>query len=242
MGIFLLLILLGLVIGSFVGVVTYRIPRNLGFVKGRSFCDLCKKDLSWYDNIPIISFLYYHGRSRCCNKKISIRYPLIELFFALGAVVLYYLFSFSLFPITYFLFTILLAILVIDLENQIIPDELSWALMLYAICFMPYGLELTPYSFLFSGFFFSSLLLTLYLSTSGHGMGLGDVKLAIPLGFILGFEKGIYWLMISFILGGIIATVLLLFKIAHLKTKIAFGPFLIVAFWIVLIYEKIYPF
>lgn len=245
MGIFLLLILFGLVLGSFVGVVTYRIPRNLGFVKGRSFCDLCKKNLSWYDNIPIISFLYYHGRSRCCNKKISIRYPLIELFSALGAVALFYLFAFWQFTILYFLFTILLSIFIIDLEHQIIPDELSWLLMLYAICYMlyaPYGLQHTAYSQLFSGFLFSLILLILYLSTSGRGMGLGDVKLAIPLGMILGLEKGIYWLMTSFIIGGIVASILLLFKKANLKTKIAFGPFLIIAFWIVLIYEKIYLF
>lgn len=237
--VYTILVLLGLVVGSFVGAVTYRIPRNLGFVWGRSFCDLCKKNLRWYDNIPIISFLYYQGRSRCCNKKISIRYPIIELVSALGAVALFYLFAFWQFTILYSLFTILLSIFIIDLEHQIIPDQLTWLILLLSFLFpIPYSL----FPSLFSAFLLSLILLILYLFTSGRGMGLGDVKLAIPLGFILGLEKGIYWLMISFILGGIVATVLLLFRIAHLKTKIAFGPFLIVAFWIVLIYEKIYPF
>lgn len=224
MGILLLLILLGLVIGSFVSAVTYRIPRDLGFVKGRSFCDSCKKELRWSDNIPLISFLCFAGKSRCCQKKISIRYPLIEIASAIGIIFLS--------PIHYVLFVLALCIFVIDLEHQIIPDELSWLLLLYALCFMPYGLVHTPYINLFAGFFLSLLLLILYLVTGGRGMGLGDVKLAIPLGLLLGLEKGLVWLMLSFILGGIVAGYLLVLKKANLKTKIAFGPFLIVAFWI----------
>jgi leader peptidase (prepilin peptidase)/N-methyltransferase len=219
--------LLGLIIGSFISVITYRIPRNLDFIKGRSFCDFCKAELAWYDNIPLFSFLYYKGKSRCCGKKISIRYLLIELSSAIAIMFLS--------PLYYVLFILCLCIFVIDLEHQIIPDELSWLLLLYAICFMPYGLQFTPYSGLFSGFFFSLLLLILYLITGGRGMGLGDVKLAIPLGLMLGLERGIYWLMTSFIIGGIVASILLLLKRAKLKTKIAFGPFLIIAFWIIIL-------
>ena len=70
-------------------------------------------------------------------------------------------------------------------------------------------------------------------------MGLGDVKLAIPLGLILGLEKGVYWLVASFILGGIVASVLLILKRANLKTKIAFGPFLIVGFWIIILMDRL---
>lgn len=223
-----LIIILGLIIGSFISAVTYRIPRNLGFVKGRSFCDSCKAELKWYDNIPLFSYLFYRGASRCCNQKISLRYPLIELFTALGFVVLY---LFSLPVIYYLLFTSSLIIFVIDLEHQIIPDEFSWLLLLLAF----YFLHSTFYISLFSGFLFSLILLILYLSTSGRGMGLGDVKLAIPLGFILGLSKGVTWLILSFIIGGIVAVVLLLLKRAKLKTKIAFGPFLIIAFWIILL-------
>lgn len=230
--------LLGLIIGSFVSVVTYRIPRNLGFIKGRSFCDNCKKDLFWYDNVPLFSYIFYLGKSRCCSKKISIRYPLIEVSTAVCFVVLYLS---SLSPLYYVLCTISLAIFIIDLEHQIIPDELTWLLLLYAICIMLYGLSIAynlqhmVYSQFFSGFFFAFLLLMLNLVTKGRGMGLGDVKLAIPLGLWLGLEKGIVWFMYSFIIGGIVAGILLLLKRAKLKTKIAFGPFLILAFWIVLL-------
>src|SRR3989339_1541952 len=90
---YVLLVLLGLVIGSFVSAITYRIPKELGFVKGRSFCDSCKKELRWFDNIPLFSFLFYLGKSRCCGKKISIRYPLIEIVSLIGVVAIWFLSS-----------------------------------------------------------------------------------------------------------------------------------------------------
>jgi leader peptidase (prepilin peptidase)/N-methyltransferase len=229
-----LLVLLGLVIGSFVSAVSYRIPRGIGFVTGRSFCDNCKKELYWYDNIPIFSFLFYRGASRCCNKRISIRYPLIELTSAFGACFLFFMFgsSLPLYTIYYILYTVCLCVLVIDLEHQIIPDELTWLLVLLGL-YTTYNIL---YTSLFSAFFFSFLFLFLHLITKGRGMGLGDVKLAIPLALILGFEKSWSWLFASFVIGGIVASILLLLKRANLKTKIAFGPFMILAFWIVMIY------
>src|SRR5574340_169106 len=90
---YVLLVLLGLVLGSFVSAITYRIPRGLGFIRGRSFCDSCKKSLRWFDNIPLFSFLFYGGKSRCCGTKISIRYPLIEVASLVGVVVVWYLSS-----------------------------------------------------------------------------------------------------------------------------------------------------
>lgn len=230
-----LLGVLGLSVGSFISAVTYRIPRGIGFVLGRSFCDRCKKELKWYDNLPLISFLLYCGASRCCEAKISIRYPLIEISSLLGAIVLFYFFPFYQFVLYYVLFVILLVILVIDLEHQIIPDELTWLVLALGL-FMVHG---SLIAVLFPAFLFALLLLTLYLITSGKGMGLGDVKLAIPLGLILGLELGIYWLVTSFILGGIVASVLLILKRANLKTKIAFGPFLIVGFWIIILMDRL---
>ena len=226
MGTYLILTLLGLLIGSFISAVTYRIPRGLGFVKGRSFCDNCKTNLRWYDNIPLFSFLLLGGKSNCCGQKISARYPLIEVTTAISFISLY-LYSFSF--IYYLLFTISLVIFVIDLEYQIIPDELSWFILLLGL--------ILNFSFvnIFAGFLFSLLLLILYLITAGRGMGLGDVKLAISLGVILGLKNGVTWIVTSFILGGIIASILLILKRAKLKTKIAFGPFLIFAFWLTLL-------
>lgn len=227
------LFILGLIIGSFISAISYRIPRNLDFVKGRSFCDSCKKSLFWYDNIPLFSYLFYRGKSRCCSKKISIRYPLIELVSAFGAVILFVL-SPHLFAIRYTLYVISLTILVIDLEHQFIPDELSW---LVFVLFLLNPIPYTLYASLFAGFFFAFLVLLINLATLGRGMGLGDVKLALALGTWLGLLNGWRWLFVSFVIGGIVASILLLLKKAKMKTKIAFGPFLIVSFWLISLFS-----
>ena len=222
--------LLGLIIGSFISAITYRIPKKIDFIKGRSFCDFCKKKLAWYDNIPLFSLLLYRGKSRCCKKKISIRYPLIELVSVIGAVVAWLFFGNLAFVILFFL---TLCIFIIDLEHQIIPDELTWIILLLGLI----ANSQSPMTVLFSAFFLSLLLLFLHLITKGRGMGLGDVKLAVALGLWLGLEKGLIWLILSFIIGGIVASILLLLKKAKLKTKIAFGPFLIIAFWLILLWK-----
>ena len=226
--VYFLLALLGLLVGSFISVVTYRIPRNLGFVKGRSFCDSCKTNLCWYDNIPLFSFLFYRGRARCCSEEISIRYPLIELSSAIGVLIVWILTQ-NIFCVA--LFFVTLTIFVIDLEHQIIPDNLTWLTL-----FLVLSTSSSLFSSLFSGFLFSFLILLIFIATRGRGMGLGDVKLAIPLGFYLGLEKGVTWLMVSFLTGGIIASILLISGRAKMKTKIAFGPFLIFAFWLTTLY------
>lgn len=223
------LFLLGLLIGSFVSALTYRIPRGLGFVQGRSFCDSCKKTLFWYDNIPLFFYLFYRGASRCCGKKISIRYPIIELASSLGLVLIWILTNNYIYLVLYL---ITLSIFIIDLEHQIIPDELSWIILFLGL--------ILNFSFLniFAGFLFALVLLFIHLVTLGNGMGLGDVKLAISLGVWLGFSLGLTWLMLSFLTGGVVATILLITGKAKLKTKIAFGPFLIFAFWIAVLLIK----
>lgn len=224
----------GLIIGSFISAVTYRIPRGLDFIKGRSFCDSCKKNLFWYDNIPLISFVIYKGKSRCCGRDISIRYPLIELTSAIGLISLYLLFPQYNFIVYGLLFFLTLSIFIIDLEYQIIPDELTWIVFFWGLLFV----NGSPFTFLFSAFVFGFSILIINLLTKGRGMGLGDVKLAVALGFWLALENGATWLMTSFIIGGIVSALLLLLKKATMKTKVAFGPFLIVGFWIVLILNR----
>ena len=219
------LALFGLVMGSFIGAVSYRIPRNLKFIKGRSFCDSCKKSLKWFNNIPLLSFLVLGGRSSCCGKRISFRYPLIEIAAFMGVVFTYLLTSNLIFV---FLFLVLLTIFVIDVESQIIPDNLSILVFLSGILYS------FSFEHLFAGFFLSFLILLIFLLTKGKGMGLGDVKLTLGLGVWLGFSKGFLFLLLSFLVGGIFASILLLTKKAKMKTKIAFGPFLIIGFLITL--------
>lgn len=229
-----IVVLVGLVLGSFISALTYRLPRGISNNKGRSFCDSCKKSLPWYVNIPVFSYLFLGGKSVCCRKKISVRYPLIELASMFGALYFFSVFSIFLAFIYYLLFLITLTIFVIDVEHQIIPDELS-LLVLVLVFLSPVIAHGTIYSHLFSGFLYSFSILFIHLVTKGKGMGLGDVKLALGMGVWLGLYKGLIWLFASFLTGGVIASILLLTGRAKLKQKIAFGPFLIIGFWIALL-------
>ena len=118
---FAAVVLTGLVVGSFVSAYTYRMPRLISWVGGGSFCPRCKKKIPWFDNIPVISYLLLLGRCRFCKKKISLRYPLIELTTAFGFIAVSY-FNYPVY--FYFLVPLLICIFVIDLEHQFIPDGL----------------------------------------------------------------------------------------------------------------------
>lgn len=232
----LLIIPFALVLGSFVGAFTYRLPKKIGFIKGRSFCDSCHKQLKWFENIPLLSFVFLKGKSYCCKNKINSRYFFIELSSAIAAVYLFNTFPIWTFVLYYLLFSVCLCIFVIDLEYQIIPDELVWVVFFLSLFL---NFDKHPFPYLFSGFISSLFLLSIHLLTKGHGMGLGDVKLAIALGSWLVLYNSLIWLFGAFLTGGVVASILLVFGKAGWKQKIAFGPFLITAFLYVLFVRNI---
>jgi len=216
---------LGLVIGSFLNVVIYRLPRGLGFVRGRSFCPKCKHKINWFDNVPVISFLILKGRCRFCGRKISWRYPLIEL---LAGALFYLSYLSHLSFLNYLLICGLVVIFFIDLEHQIIPDEIVIPL---SVLFLGYRL-LTNIQYLISNFLITGIvsflfLYLIHLLTKGKGMGLGDVKLAFLMGLVLGFPKIVVAFYLAFLTGAFVGVILILLSRAKLKQKIAFGPFLV---------------
>ncbi len=237
---YFLFAVLGLVVGSFIAALTYRLPRNISIAKGRSRCNFCKSQIAWYDNVPLISFFILGGRCRSCKKSISLRYPIIEALtaatFLLTPVFYPHLtknlnFLFSTFaPLSLALllvvFSVLIAIFVIDLEHQIIPDLLTFTLLGILVFY----LLLISYPDLFLSFFAgllsALLLLAIHMLTKGRGMGLGDVKFAIFGGMFLGYPLFLVWLMGSFVLGAIVGVILILIGRASFGKQIAFGPFL----------------
>ena len=243
-----LLFILGSVVGSFLSAYTYRFPRNLDFVWGRSFCPNCKAKISWYDNIPLLSFILLKGRCRNCNKAISRRYPIMEFSTGLAFVSIFSFLNYCTevvcqwsmvlgsLALPYFLLlvSIMIAIFVIDLEYQIIPDNLVFFLFLTAFVLQLISYSPTFFAGLFTAFGASLFLLALHLLTKGRGMGLGDVKLALPAGLILGWPMGAVWLFVSFVIGGVVGIILILLKKAHFGKQIAFGPFLVVGYLIAL--------
>lgn len=243
----------GAVLGSFLTVFTYRLPKKISFVGGRSFCPRCKKAISWFDNIPIFSFLLLRGKCRNCKTSISFRYPLIEILTGLTFLFLYLgyvncnltftsLFNdglvcnlsgkigFITLPYFGIVLTLLIAILVIDLEKQIIPDEIVFFLFSFQILFLLLTNSNLIYINILCGLCAYLFFLFLFAITKGRGMGLGDAKLALVLASILGVVNAVSWLFLSFILGGLISVLLLASKKAKMKTKLAFGPFMVLSF------------
>lgn len=238
---YLLIFIFGAIFGSFISALTYRIPNSLSFVKGRSICPKCKKQIAWHDNIPLLSFLLLGGKCRKCKKKISLRYPIIEASTAIGFVFIA-MQGLTLHSLIFHLiiFVILEAIFIIDLEHQIIPDSLIFTGLVVTIISYQFAFsnEFSVFSYIFAGFLAASFLLFVHLITHGRGMGLGDVKFAILGGMIVGLPLTPIWLLLSFLTGAASGCILILLSKAKMKTKIAFGPFLIVGIFLTFIFGE----
>ena len=225
----LFIFLIGCALGSFTAAFAYRYPRQISIISVKhSFCELCKKDLKWYDNIPLLSFLILRGKCRYCGIRISWVTFLSELAGGLVATFLFSVYNLSWqFAVSLAICYLLFAISFIDFDAMFIPDELVWALIpLFLIYRMPGNF----FQSLITGFLLALFLLCLHWVTRGRGMGLGDVKLVIPLGFFLGFPLALYFFWGSFILGAVVGIGLMVLGKKGLKSKVPFGPFLITSF------------
>lgn len=237
--------LLGLIIGSFLNVVILRHGvRTLG---GRSACPHCNHALAAYDLVPLFSWLYLRGACRYCKSAISAQYTLVE---ATTAALFAILFSLVQDPYTLFcgiiIISLLICITVYDIKHTIIPN--AWVYLFSLAAFLLHAPQLSAPG-VFAGCIEGALaavapLFILWLMSRGRWMGFGDVKLAIGIGFLLGFPDGFIAVMASFILGSIIMVPLLLAvrsigsfthrdlflasrKHLTMKSEVPFGPFLI---------------
>jgi leader peptidase (prepilin peptidase)/N-methyltransferase len=228
--------LIGLVMGSFLGVLIDRLPQDES-IGGRSHCDYCGKPLRPLDLIPVCSYFMLGGKTSCCKKPLSLFYPLIELTTAAAYLFVYFWLVFSgvvpsmiLLAFYCAIVSALIVILFADMKYHIIPDEMNIVLIFVALLMHIYmSSQISELlGFFGAGLAVGGSMLALFLITKGKGLGFGDVKFAFIMGFLLGLEGGFIALYISFILGGVISTILLLSKKSKMKTKIAFGPFLII--------------
>jgi prepilin signal peptidase PulO-like enzyme (type II secretory pathway) len=234
---FILVLAFGLTIGSFLGALTYRVPREISILKGRSFCPSCKHVIAWYDNIPILSYFMLRGKCRNCHKKISIREPFIEISTGILFTLVFYI---KILPdaniltgVYYLLITAtMIAIFVTDFESQLIPDVFSLFLVSIAFVFLILQNNQSVFELIFTGFSASLFLLFLNIITKGKGMGLGDVKLALFGGMFFGFPKVVSWLFLSFVIGAFAGVMLVILEKAHFGKKIAFAPFLVFSFFL----------
>lgn len=233
----------GLLIGSFLNVCIYRIPREESIAFPSSHCPNCNTNLKWYDNIPLFSYLFLKGKCRYCGVTISPQYPLIESVNAIIYLVLFFYFNFSADFVFYALISsVLVVITVIDLKEMIIPDILVVIILILSILhkatnYFIYGQAPEILNSL-GGLLIAGGLFLAIVILSGGGMGGGDVTLIGALGFVLGVKYILLTIFISFILGAFISIGLLATKIKTKKDPIPFGPFIIIAFFIVLLYGE----
>lgn len=204
----------GLVIGSFLNVLIYRLNAEKApqWWQGRSVCPQCKKPIAWFDNIPLLSFVALGGRCRRCRTRISWQYPLVELVTAI---------SFGLIgpsPLLLILAAVFIVIFFSDWIYGLIPDEMIIVGSVATIFLGPN---------LLVGIFSALGLFSIVLATKFRGMGLGDVKLAFLMGLNLGWPKILVAFWAAFVLGGLAALMLLLLKKVRLSDRMAFGPYLV---------------
>ncbi len=238
-----LFFIFGVVFGSFGNVIVCRIPREEN-IRGRSACPNCKKILTPYDLIPIVSFLFLRGRCRSCNKKISIQYPLIELISGL-----LFLYAASIQGISIighasiaFALWLLFLIAIIDFKTERISDALNVPLLLIAV----------TYSFSTGSFDYLSIIVGIgligmqWLLSGGRWIGSGDVILIASLSLLVGsWQHMLLCLFLAYILGAIVASFLLLTGKKKRQDSLAFAPFLAGGFFIAfafgdLILQKVY--
>ena len=235
---YIIVFIFGSIWGSFSNVCIRRIPNNTSVIKGRSHCPSCNKLIKWYDNIPLLSFLILKAKCRDCSTTIDVKYFIIELISALNFVLIFYLFGFSSTTILFFILSIgFLIIFFIDLKHFIIPNEITYPLMMLGFLksFDPnLNLNLFP-NFIdsliggFLGYIIIWLVIFIYKKfRNKEGMGLGDAKLVSLIGFWFG------WISIPFVI--FFSSAIALIKVIpdliknkkNLSSEIPFGPYLIV--------------
>ncbi|HEY3885806.1 MAG TPA: prepilin peptidase [Vicinamibacterales bacterium] len=223
----------GLIVGSFLNVCIYRLPRNASIAWPASRCPACKRTLAWYENIPVFSYAALGGRCRTCRASIGIRYPVIEALTGAAFVLCYLVFGFTLLGFVRIGFScVLIVLFAIDLEHQILPNIITLPGIvagLVASVFVPPGL-LMALAGAAAGGATLWLIIELWLRLRGvEAMGFGDVKMLAMVGAFLGLKLVILTFVLSSIIGGIIGAALMATRRAGLSTALPYGTMIAVA-------------
>lgn len=233
----------GLIFGSFFNVCIYRLPEGKSIATPPSACPACGHRLGFFDLFPVVSWIFLGGKCRYCKARVSPRYLLVELLTGAIWFLVYLRFDLTIEMLAVlFLASILIIVFFIDLDHMIIPDELviaglvvGFLLFVYNI-FVPVALYspakwFTPLIGMVSasGILFVIAIIGLLIYKDDGAMGMGDVKIFLPIGLILGWKTALLSLFCAIILGGVVAAVLMILKIRDRKSAIPFGPFIIIA-------------
>ena len=255
-------VVFGVVIGSFLNVVIRRLPEGNSIIRPRSHCPNCKRLIRWYDNVPILSYFLLGGRCRQCNRKISIRYPLVEALSGIVGLLMYDKFGLGIEWVIFFSFSAALIVLAfIDLDHRILPDPITlngiWIGILASVylaqpsslavrLLRTIGLESTNSRVIaltasLLGVFIGGGLLwgvaEAYFRLRGiEGMGFGDVKMMAMVGAFLGAPLALLTILIGSLLGVVIGLLYIRFAGKSRQYELPFGTFLAAAGIVVVLY------
>jgi len=243
---YVVVFIFGLIIGSFLNSLIYRLEINESFLWSRSYCPHCKTILSWKDLIPILSFFILKGKCRYCRERISLQYPLVEL--ATGILFLFPFFlklsSFIDLIFYWFIFCVLIVIFVYDLKHYLIPEKLVYLAILFTLFYHLFkswtinNLDLLFILNLIFAIFPSLFFLTIILISRETWMGWGDFQLSILMGLILGWPNILVALFFAFFIGFFVSLILILLKKKTMKSQIPFAPFLVVGTFLAMFLGK----
>jgi leader peptidase (prepilin peptidase)/N-methyltransferase len=235
-GVNFFIFIIGLVVGSFLNVCIYRLPREESIVKPRSHCPHCRKTIPWYDNIPLLSYILLKGKCRFCKARISFQYFTVELVTALLFILFYNTFGLTLKSLIYVIFTCGLVVATfVDFNFRIIPDEINIGGIILGLAISFIYPELQSTNNHFFGLYQSFLGIIIgggVLWITGvigdfifkkETMGGGDVKLLAMVGAFLGWKTAVLTFFISPIFGAIVGIII---KLRTKNSLIAYGPYL----------------
>ncbi|MCI9069815.1 A24 family peptidase [Clostridium sp.] len=223
-----LIILMGLLIGSFLNVCIYRIARGESISFPPSHCTNCGYNLKPKDLIPVLSYIFLGGKCRSCKEKISIQYPIVEILNAFLYVMVYIKYGFTLNLFKFCLLSSLLIVIAfIDFKTKYVYNSTIVFGVISGIGFAILEwieTKTIPINYMIGAFIGFGVIYLIVILT--RGMGEGDIDIALICGLFLGFKGIIVTLFLSIILGGIVAIAILVFKLKDKKSEIAFGPYL----------------
>lgn len=252
----LFFLVLGLSVGSFLNMAIYRtakaykipnfkkqfpnklqITKNKFQNKDRSYCDYCGRQLCWYENVPVLSWLIQRGKTRCCGNPLPWEYPVIEILTG----IIFILISNLQFQISneFIIFNLLINLIVVallmfslvfDLKYMILPDFANYSLIVISLILILGGYGNSSVQNIYVGL--GSILFFFVLNRikirGSEAMGMGDVKYSLFMGLFLGWPNIVVAIYFAFVIGALLSIILLFFKIVKKENPIPFGPFLIV--------------
>ncbi len=235
---YLFVFIIGAVIGSFLNVCMHRLPAKQSLITPASQCPHCGTPIKFYDNIPILSFIFLRGRCRACARPISIQYMLVELLNAVGYILIAWKFGVTVESVLYaLLFSALVVISVIDLHHKIIPDIITIPGIILGLLA---GTFISPLGFKdsISGVLLGGGIFFIIAVVSRGGMGGGDIKLIAMIGSFLGWTNVIITIVLSSFIGSIIGIFMMVLLGKGRKYPIPFGPFLAIGSIISLFFKR----